>query len=274
MVESQRTSFDVSDFQKEVIEQSHTTPVLVDFWAAWCAPCRMLSPILERLAEQANGAWVLAKVNTEEHIEIARQFRISSIPAVKLFVNGKVTSEFVGALPDYAVKQWLEKNLPNKYLKQLEIAKALLEQGNTAAVQNLLRQIIDTDTNVIEARVLLATTVLLSNPSEALSLVQHIDEPELSEQLDSIKTIARLLQLPPDTLPEKPVKTIYLEAIDHLKKQQFDRALEKFIFVIRQDRYYDDDGSRKACIAIFKYLGEENEITQKYRREFSSALYV
>jgi len=194
------TSYDVQDFQKGVIEQSHTCPVLVDFWAEWCAPCRMLSPVLERLAQQADGKWVLTKLDTQEHTDIARQFRISSIPNVKLFVNGNVTAEFVGALPEYAVKQWLEKNLPSKHLKQIEIARTLLQDGDTVAAQNLLRQIIEAEPEVAQAKVLLASTLLFSNPSEALLFTQNIDEPEFSEQVESVKTIARLPLLSPDVL--------------------------------------------------------------------------
>ena len=194
------TSYDVQDFQKGVIEQSHALPVLVDFWAEWCAPCRMLSPVLERLAQQADGKWVLTKLDTQEHTDIARQFRISSIPNVKLFVNGNVTAEFVGALPEYAVKQWLEKNLPSKHLKQIEIARTLLQDGDTVAAQNLLRQIIEAEPEVAQAKVLLASTLLFSNPSEALLFTQNIDEPEFSEQVESVKTIARLPLLSPDVL--------------------------------------------------------------------------
>jgi putative thioredoxin len=270
---SNLNSYDVQDFTKEVVEQSYSTPVLVDFWAEWCAPCRMLSPILERLAKQANERWVLAKLNTEEHPEIARQFRISSIPNVKLFVEGTVKAEFIGALPEYAIKQWLEKNLPGKYDKQLETARSLLKDGKRDTAQTLLRQIIAAEPNQLQAKVMLASIVLFSNPTEALAFVQTIEEEDVNEQVESITTLARLLLLSPDVLPEKPAKPIYLGAIENLRNQQFEGALQKFITVIREDRYYDNDGARKACIAIFKFLGEEHEITLKYRRDFSSALY-
>ncbi len=102
------------DFQSDVIETSKTTPVLVDFWASWCGPCVYLSPTLEKLAEEAGDAWTLLKVNTETQQELAINYGIRSIPNVKLFVNGEITGEFIGALPEEEIKRWLELNIPKE----------------------------------------------------------------------------------------------------------------------------------------------------------------
>ncbi|MCH8300958.1 MAG: thioredoxin [Candidatus Marinimicrobia bacterium] len=102
------------DFQSDVIEASKTTPVLVDFWAEWCGPCVQLSPTLEKLAEEAGDSWNLLKVNTESQPELAAEYGIRSIPNVKLFVNGEISGEFVGALPEEEIKRWLESNIPDQ----------------------------------------------------------------------------------------------------------------------------------------------------------------
>ena len=102
------------DFQSDVIEASKTTPVLVDFWAEWCGPCVQLSPTLEKLAEEAGDSWTLLKVNTESQPELAAEYGIRSIPNVKLFVNGEISGEFVGALPEEEIKRWLESNIPDQ----------------------------------------------------------------------------------------------------------------------------------------------------------------
>ena len=105
-------SYEVENFQQDVLEKSFQQPVLVDFWAEWCGPCRTLGPILERLASENERKWSLVKVNTETHQEVAMYFQIRSIPAVKLFIDGEVVDEFTGALPEASIRQWLEQTLP------------------------------------------------------------------------------------------------------------------------------------------------------------------
>jgi len=102
------------DFQSDVIEASKKAPVLVDFWAEWCGPCVYLSPTLEKLANEAGESWNLVKVNTESQQELAIQYGIRSIPNVKMFIDGEVAGEFIGALPEEDIKQWLELNIPEK----------------------------------------------------------------------------------------------------------------------------------------------------------------
>ena len=136
-------AYEVTNFQEDVIEASAKAPVLVDFWAPWCGPCRVLGPTLERLAEDANGKWTLVKVNTDQNPDVSNQYGIRGIPAVKLFVDGDVVEEFTGALPEYAVKQWLEKALPSESKKLVDKAEREIAAGNREDARRLLETSLD-----------------------------------------------------------------------------------------------------------------------------------
>jgi putative thioredoxin len=270
-------SYEMHDFETDIIKRSYTIPVLVDFWAEWCAPCRVLGPILERLAEQAKDQWVLVKLNTEENPQFVSQYGVQGIPNVKLFVDGEVVDEFVGALPEEMIVQWLRKALPSKYRDQIKKAQQLLLEGNLRKAQKVLQKVIEAEPGNHQARVLLARSYLSTDHQKAGELTSNVTaDSEYYDIAEAIRTFSALLTLrdQPDTLPESKVKSQYLTAIDELWSEHFDTALEGFIEVIRRNRSYDDEGAKKACIAIFKFLGDEHEITQQYRREFSSVLYV
>ncbi|MCS7053645.1 MAG: thioredoxin [Ignavibacterium sp.] len=267
----------VKDFQKEVIEESYNIPILVDFWAEWCGPCRILGPILERLARKYEGQWKLVKIDTEEYPELAAHYGIRSIPNVKLFHKGKIINEFTGALPEKMIEDWLKKSIPNKYSEMIEKAKSLLGQGKVEDAKSILEDVHKGDITNSEVKILLAKILVFENPKEAKRLVESSDvSDDYFELANAILTFIELFdKYDNDTyLPEDPVKQLYLNAIKNLLNKNFENALENFIDVIRENKSYDDEGARKACIAIFKYLGEENEITLKYRRDFGRALYV
>lgn len=269
-------AYDVQNFEEEVLRKSDELPVLVDFWAEWCGPCKMLSPILEKLEAENGGRWSLAKVNTEDFPDIAADYGVQGIPNVKLFSKGSVMAEFVGALPEYAVRQWLLKNVPSASQDKLDGVAAMLADGREEEAAGVLHEILASERQNQRARVLLARALLFKDPAESKRLLEGVDEPTHLELADALRKLQRLVDSAdrPGDFPEKSVRARYLSSLEDLRKGQFAKALEGFIEVIREDRFYDDDGSRKACIAIFKFLGEEHPVTQHYRREFSRALYV
>lgn len=268
-------SNDVTNFEIDVIQQSFQIPVLVDFWAEWCGPCKSLGPILERLAEQQHEKWTLAKVNTEVLLDVAATYGIRSIPHVILFSEGKQIGEFVGALPEYTIVQWLKKNVPRRNNEKVSRAVALVDNHQQEEAKILLQEVVRKEPDNSQARTVLAKLSVYSDPSIAFQLIQDIDDPNHSELANGIRVILRLFDIleQPDLLPDDAIKPEYLSAIQDLHEQRFDKALEKFVGIIRHNRKYDDDGSRKACIAIFKYLGEDHPLTAAYRRDFSRALY-
>lgn len=269
------SSYDTSDFSSDVLERSKTIPVLVDFWAEWCGPCRILGPVLEKLAAEADGRWELRKLDTEQFPDVAQRYGIRSIPAVKLFVDGGVVNEFVGALPEAQIRQWLKQVLPDPHATVVAQAEALLLAEAYEKAAAVLRPVLAAAPGHGGASVLMARAILYDDPKEAVRLVGGFDEASPEHLVaESIRTMAMLLSRKPEEFPDAPARALYREAVEALRKRDFDGALERFIRVIRDDRKYDDDGSRKACVAIFKYLGEDHEVTVRHRREFGSALYV
>jgi putative thioredoxin len=269
-------SYEVDDFQQDVIETSDDTPVLVDFWAPWCGPCKQLSPVLESLAEAADD-WTLVKVNVDDHQEAAQAYGVRGIPAVKLFVNGEVEAEFTGAKPKHAIESWLEENMPSEAKSRIEKAKTALNEGRHEDAEQLLWPVLEDDPEHDEAQVLQARALAFKDPTRAQALADaaEVADPTLRQMRDAVQTVTRLLELAenPADLPEGDARDDYRSAIKALADQDFDGALDRFIDVVRVDRDYDDDGARKACVALFTLLGEEHPVTQEHRRTFDMALY-
>lgn len=269
-------AYEVDDFQEDVIETSNETPVVVDFWAPWCGPCRQLSPVLESLAE-AQSDWNLVKVNVDENGEAAQAYGVRGIPAVKLFVDGEVAAEFTGAKPKHTIQKWLEEHLPSEEKSRIEDATELLDQGNHEEAEHLLWPVLEEDPDHDEAQVLLARALAFKDPTRAKALADaaEVDDPKLRQIREAVFTLTRLLDLAdtPSSLPEDGVKDTYLAGIEALTDQDPDTALEHFIDVVRTNRDYDDDGARKACIALFTVLGKNHPVTQEHRRTFDMALY-
>jgi putative thioredoxin len=261
-------------FQKDVLEASSKTPILVDFWAVWCQPCRILGPVLEKLEKEANGGWMLVKVNTDEEPEIAQHFQIRSIPAVKLFSEGKVIGEFIGALPEVEVRKWLEKHLPNESKSQLEMAKTMLQSGNPSKAQKILESAIKQDPANAEARVLLAVLLLPDEIDKAADLVNGVtDENPLAGKANAVRTLHRLAHLKETANEPREDWKLYHRGIAAFKKGKYAEALEAWIELVGRNRQLDGDGARRACVALFNLLGNEHELTQKYHRRFTSSLY-
>jgi putative thioredoxin len=256
------------DFERDVIAASRERPVLVDFWAAWCGPCRVLGPVLEKLDAETD-AWDLVKVDTEANPALAQRMGIRGIPAVKLFVDGERTAEFTGALPEPAIRRWLDDHLPSPQKERLARADALLAEGNTDEARTLLEDALRDAPDDADLRLRLARLVAFDTPDRAADLV----EGQYTPQAEAVRDLARFLSLNADALPEAPVRDDYLAAADALRDDDVDTALDKLISVIQRDRSFDEDGARRAAVATFLLLGEDDPVVQKHRPAFNRSLY-
>lgn len=269
-------AYEVDNFETDVIDASEETPVLVDFWAPWCGPCRQLSPILESLAEE-HDEWSLVKVNVDENGEAAQAYGVRGIPAVKLFVDGEVAAEFTGAKPEHTIRNWLDEHLPSEEKSRIEKAEQLLNEGKHEEAEHVLWPVLEDDPEHEEAQVLMARALVFRDPTRAKALAEASDvaDPSLRQTREAVQTVVRLLKWANDStpLPDGEGQEDYRAAIQALEEQNFDSALEHFIEVVQTNRDYDDDGARKACVALFTLLGEQHPTTQEYRRTFDMSLY-
>lgn len=269
-------NYEVSDFQADVIQASYDQPVLVDFWASWCGPCRQLGPVLEEMADEADG-WTLVKVNTDQNPTPARQYGVKGIPAVKLFVDGTVEAEFTGALPKSQIRRWLDENLPTEETRRIREARAALDSGDEATAAELLEPVVEKNGDHPEAKVLMARALAFTDPERARTLADsaQVADPSLRQTREAVQTVARLVDLAddPSDLPDADARTPYVKGAAALAEKDFDRAVRHFIDAVQADRTYDDDGPRRACVALFTLLGPQHDVTQRHRRTFDMALY-
>lgn len=269
----------------QVIQASQRVPVLIDFWADWCQPCKMLMPVLAKLADEYQGRFYLAKLNTEQHQELAAQFGIRSIPTCKLFINGQPADEFSGALPESAVRDFLDKHLPRPSDGLVAQAQQALLSGDADSALSLLQQAKTEDPGNVRIDIAIAQAQAASgdvaaaeatldalpaeqqNTPEVQSLRGHLHfEGEAAHLADPASLAKRLSDNPRDS------EARYQLAIHQVLQQNYEGALDLLLDLMRLDRGYSDDAARKTMLKIFDLLGED-PLAARYRSKMFALLH-
>jgi putative thioredoxin len=269
-----------ADFETAVLKRSETTPVVVDFWAPWCGPCRTLGPLLERLAEEHRGTFLLAKVNVDEAPAVSQAFGIQSIPAVKGFRDGMLVAEFVGAQPEPAVRQLIEKVLPSATDRLVAEAAALEPDAAEAALREAL------EAEPRHARALLTLARILGgrgDTAEALRLLERVSPP--SPLVGEAERLAAELRTRTDGAGDQDALRARLAADPGDLEARLglgrtlaalgrhEDALAELLDVVRRDPHFADDGARRAMVDLFAVLGSDHPLTDRYRNELAKALF-
>lgn len=274
------------NFHQIMVEESQQRLVVMDFWAEWCAPCKALMPILEKLANEYQGQFLLAKVNADEQQNIVAQFGVRSLPTVALIQNGQPVDAFMGAEPESAIRERLEKYLPKPWDALLQQAQVLHAQGDLEGALPLLREaytLSNEQTNIAFA--LADVYISLSRPADAEAILDKMTmtqqtEPEykgLRSRLEllheaaetpEIQELQQRLESNPDDL-----ELHYELALQYSQVNRREEALEALLTILTKDRGYKDGGAKKTFLDIINSLGKGDPIAAKYQRKLFTLLY-
>ena len=276
----------MQNFQNLVLENSINKPVLVDFWADWCEPCKTIMPMLAKLAEEYAGKFELAKVDADAEQELAGHFGIKSLPTMKLFFKGQMVDEITGAVPESDIRAMLDKHIVSETDQFMQAAMLAYQQGQSEQALGMLNHALTNDPDNPDLKIKIAQLVYAEGDSDSsIALLDSLDEEgskkdeaiQLRAEINLAKQIADLPDLAEieQRLQQNPGD---LEALQqksrHLTAQgDFENAMECLLTIMRTDRSYDEDAGRTGLIEIFDMLGGEHPVVQKYRRKMFTLLH-
>ncbi len=266
-----------ADFEYEVLKFSQNVPVVVDFWADWCRPCKALSPMLEKIANEAGGAFRLAKVDVDANPNLAILYNVRSIPMVKAFSNSQVVAEFTGLQPEDRVREFIEKIVPpSPQTLALEKADSLFSLHNWAEAEKIYRQILEQIPSQPASLLGLTKVLLVQNRArEALAILQDFPVSQQYHTAKRLLPLAEALQsLSKNPLPdEDELDAAYLNDIRLASRGNLWAALDGLMDILRQDKTYREGKAHQVVLGILELMGEDDPDARQYRTELANILF-
>jgi putative thioredoxin len=265
-----------SNFDLEVVRYSMETPVVVDFWAPWCGPCRLLSPIVEKLAVEAGGAFRLAKVNVDDNPALSARFGVQSIPILKAFQQGKIVAELLGAQPEEAVRKFLRALAPGPAEQALSEAAGWLTARHWSEAEQSARRALELDRASSAAALYLVKALLWQG--KGTGALEQIRQFPPGRELISAQRLEPLAALLVDAASRgdhaaDENEAGYLQVGRLLGRGNFPAALDGLLGLLRRDKHYRNDDARGVFLAVLELLGEGDPLTRPYRDELASIIF-
>jgi len=266
-----------ADFEYEVLAYSQNVPVVVDFWAEWCVPCRTLGPMLERLAQEAEGDFRLAKVNVDQNSNLALRYGVHSIPAVKAFRTGEIVGEFVGLQPEPRLREFLRQIAPTESDLVLEKGASLLASRDIPQAEEAFRQVLDLTPDSTPALLGLAKSLLLQGQGvEANAILADFPasrEYKVVELLRPLSQAWAKMELGENIESDDPLDPAYYNALRLAKRGNIEAAMDGLLDILREDKHYREDEARQVMVSLLELLGNDSLIARQYRGELSTVLF-
>lgn len=265
-----------SDFEYEVLSYSQNTPVVVDFWAVWCQPCKVLGPMLERLTEEAGGAFRLARVDVDANPNLALRYGVRSIPTVKAFVQGQVAAEFAGLQPEPRVREFLARlGPPGEAALALEKANSLLADHQWSASEMIFRELDEAGRNPAVLIGLVKALLAQGKSGEAQFILNDFPASREYNQAELLRPLAdAMMKHAKDTLPaENDLDFTFQRAVGLAVRGNHLAALDGLLDLLRQNKRYRGDRARQVFLGILELLGPNDPEARQYRAELASVLF-
>lgn len=265
-----------SDFEYEVIAFSNQVPVIVDFWAEWCRPCKTLTPILEKYAIESQGTFRLAKVNVDENPNLALRFGVRSIPNVKAFRDGQVVSEFLGLQPEPRVKEFIRNLAPSQIDLLLEKGQSLLESMDWGGANNSFHQFLAKQPNHPKGLLgLMKANLMQGKFSEAKRILEEFPASPEYARMEVVRPLFTALWAEKSNqgISDDQLEATYHNALRLILRGNLPAAMDGIIDVLRQDKHYRNNEARLVLLGLFEVLGDNHPLTQQYRRELAMVLF-